>query len=200
MSKPKDIEILDKTTFYQCYFRVDRYRLRHELFAGGMSKPIMREVFERGHAVGLLPYDPVRDAVVLIEQFRVGAYAGGMEPWLTEIIAGIIEPDETPEDVARREALEEAGLTVSALWPICRYVGSPGGASETVRLFLGRVDSGSAGGIHGLNAEDEDIRVRAMPWSDAARLLEDGKIVNALGLVALQWLALHRDDVRARWR
>jgi ADP-ribose pyrophosphatase len=200
VKKPKDVEILEKAEVYRGYFRIDRYRLKHGLFAGGMSKPVSREVFERGHAVGLLPYDPVRDAVVLIEQFRAGAYAAGMEPWLTEIVAGIIEPGETPEDVAKREALEEAGLTVAELWPVIRYIASPGGASETCRVFVGRVDAGGAHGIHGLNSEDEDIRVRVYPWAKAARLLEDGRIVNALGLVALQWFALHRDEVRARWR
>ena len=199
MSKPNAVEIVEKKAVYQGYFRIDRYTLRHGLFAGGMSGTVTREVFERGHAVGLLPYDPVRDAVVLIEQFRIGAYAAGMEPWLTEIVAGIIENGETPEDVARRETLEEAGLTISDLLPMCRYVVSPGGTSESVRVFLGRVDSSHAGGIHGLNSEDEDIRVTAMPWTDAKRLLDDGKITNALGLIALQWLALNREEVRRQW-
>lgn len=203
MNKPKDkpenIEILERKTVYQGYFRINRYRLKHELFAGGMSAPITREVFERGHAVGVLLYDPKRDEVVLIEQFRIGAYVAGMEPWLIEIVAGIIEEGETPEDVARREALEEAGLIVTELMPICRYIGSPGGASESVRIFLGRVDAIDAGGIHGLNSEDEDIRVQAMPWREAKQLLDDGKITNALGIVALQWLALHHDEVRHRW-
>jgi ADP-ribose pyrophosphatase len=200
MDKPKNIQILEKIPVYEGYFRIDRYRLRHELFAGGMSAPISREVFERGHAVGVLPYDPVRDVVVLIEQFRVGAYAAGFEPWLIEIVAGIIEDGETPEDVAKREALEEAGLTISELLPMRTYMVSPGGASESVHVFLGRVDSSTAGGIHGLNSEDEDIRVKAVPWAEARRLLDDGKICNALGLIALQWLALHRDDVHRLWK
>jgi len=198
-AKPSAVEIIEKTTVYDGYFRMNRYVLRHGLFAGGMSAPIKREVFERGHAVGVLPYDPVRDQVVLIEQFRIGAYVAGFAPWLTEIVAGIIEDGETPADVAKRETLEEAGLTVSELLPMCRYVGSPGGASESVEVFLGRVDAAHAGGIHGLDNEDEDIRVQAMPWAEARALLDHGKITNALGLVALQWLALHRDDVRRRW-
>ena len=199
-ANPLAVDIIEKTAVYNGYFRINRYRLRHGLFAGGMSAPIQREVFERGHAVGVLPYDPVRDEVVLIEQFRIGAFVAGFTPWLTEIVAGIIEDGETPEDVAKRETLEEAGLTVSDLLPMCRYVVSPGGASESVHVFLGRVDAGHAGGIHGLNSEDEDIRVEALPWTEARALLDHGKITNALGLVALQWLALHRDDVRARWR
>jgi ADP-ribose pyrophosphatase len=198
-SKPSAVEIVEKTAVYNGYFRINRYVLRHALFAGGMSAPIQREVFERGHAVGVLPYDPVRDEVVLIEQFRIGAYVAAFAPWLTEIVAGIIEDGETPEDVAKRETLEEAGLTVTELLPMCRYVVSPGGASESVHVFLGRVDAARAGGIHGLDNEDEDIRVQAMPWSEARALLDRGKITNALGLVALQWLALNRDDVRRRW-
>lgn len=199
MSKPTTVDIIEKAPVYQGYFRINRYTLRHALFAGGMSGTLTREVFERGHAVGLLPYDPVRDEVVLIEQFRIGAYVAEIEPWLIEIVAGIIEDGETPEDVARRETLEEAGLTISELLPMCRYVVSPGGSSESVRVFLGRIDSSHAGGIHGLNSEDEDIRVTALPWADARRLLDDGKITNALGLIALQWFALHREEVRRRW-
>jgi ADP-ribose pyrophosphatase len=200
MGKPSAVEIVGKEAVYSGYFRIDRYTLRHGLFAGGMSGTITREVFERGHAVGLLPYDPVHDAVVLIEQFRIGAYVAGMEPWLVEIVAGIIEHGEAPEDVARRETFEEAGLTISELLPICTYAVSPGGTSESVRTFIGRVDSAAAGGIHGLNSEDEDIRVTAMPWTDARRLLDDGRITNALSIIALQWFALHRDEVRRRWR
>jgi ADP-ribose pyrophosphatase len=196
---PSAVDIIEQATVYNGYFRINRYILRHGLFAGGMSAPIKREVFERGHAVGVLPYDPVRDQVVLIEQFRIGAYVAGFAPWMTEIVAGIIEDGETPGDVAKRETLEEAGLTVTELLPMCRYVGSPGGASESVHVFLGRVDAATAGGIHGLNSEDEDIRVEALPWIEARALLDHGKITNALGIVALQWLALHRDDVRRRW-
>jgi ADP-ribose pyrophosphatase len=200
MNTPTAVDILDKKSVYEGYFRIDRYRLRHELFRGGMSKPLEREVFERGHAVGLLPYDPARDMVVMIEQFRVGAYAAGFNPWMIEIVAGIVEEGETPEDVARRESREEANLTLTDLWPICHYIASPGGASETCRLFLGRIDASNAGGIHGLDHEDEDIRVDPMPFAQARKLLDDGKLTNALSIIALQWLALHRDEVRAKWR
>jgi ADP-ribose pyrophosphatase len=199
-TKPTAVDIIEKRVAYQGYFRIDRYRLRHELFGGGMSKPLEREVFERGHAVGLLPYDPQRDVVVLIEQFRVGAYAAGFDPWMLEIVAGIVEDGETPEDVARRESREEADLALTDLIPMCHYIASPGGASETCRLFLGRVDSSGVGGIHGLDHEDEDIRVESMPFAEARRLLDAGRLTNALSIIALQWLALHRDEVRAKWR
>jgi ADP-ribose pyrophosphatase len=198
VSKHK-IDILDKACVYDGYFRIDRYRFRHSLHEGGMGNEIVREVFERGHAVGILPFDPVRDEVVMIEQFRIGAFAAGAEPWLTEIVAGIIEPGESAEQVARREITEEAGIEAGELWPLVRYLASPGGASETVELFLGRVDSRGAGGIHGLDHEEEDIRVFPLPYAEAAALVEEGKIGNAMTLIALQWLMLHHDDVMGAW-
>jgi len=195
----KDIEILDKSEQYKGYFRINRYRLRHRLYAGGWSGELQRELFERGHAVGVLPYDPAADSVVLIEQFRIGALVAGMGPWLTEVVAGIIEEGEAPEEVARRETREEAGIEVMDLMPICRYLVSPGGSSESVVLFCGRVDSRGAGGIHGLAAEHEDIKVDVVPYAEAMRRLEEGDFTNAISIIALQWLALHRGRVRAAW-
>lgn len=195
-----DVEIIDKTQRYKGFFEIVSYRFRHRLFAGGWSAELRREVFERGHAVGVLPYDPVADAVVLIEQFRIGALVAGMPAWQTEVVAGIIEEGEEIEDVARRETVEEAGATVGELIPICRYLVSPGGASESVQLFCGRVDSRGVGGIHGLADEHEDIRVEAQSVEVALAALEAGRIGNAVTIIALQWLALNREKLRARWR
>lgn len=194
------VEILEKAELYRGYARVYRYRFRHRLFAGGWSEDIGREVFERGHAVAVLPYDPDADAVVLIEQFRIGAWAAGFAPWQIEIVAGIVEEGEGVEEVARREAEEEAGAAIGALIPICRYLASPGVASESVDLFCGRVDSRGLGGIHGLAEENEDIRVEAVPWATTLAQLEGGSITNAVSIIALQWLALNRDKVRRAWR
>jgi ADP-ribose pyrophosphatase len=196
---PDDVEIIDKSRRYKGFFEIVSYRFRHRLFAGGWSAELHREVFERGHAVGVLPYDPAADAVVLIEQFRIGALVTGMAPWQTEIVAGIIEEGEKIEDVARRETMEEAGAAVGELIPICRYMVSPGGASESVQLYCGRVDSRGLGGIHGLADEHEDIRVDVPSVEDALAALEAGKIGNAVTIIALQWLALNRDKVRAAW-
>ena len=195
----RKIEILEKTVVFEGYFRIDRYRLRHTLHGGGMSRDILREVFERGHAISVLPFDPIRDEVVLIEQFRIGAYAAGQDPWLTEIVAGIIETGETAEDVARREVREETGLEVTDLWPMAHYLVSPGGASEQVTLFLGRIDSECAGGIHGLDHEEENIRVFPLPYPQAAELLDSGMVGNAMTLIALQWLRLKHDKVVMKW-
>jgi ADP-ribose pyrophosphatase len=195
-----DFEIIEKATAYQGYFRIDRYRFRHRLFAGGWSGEIKREVFERGHAVGVLGYDPERDAVVLIEQFRIGAVAAGVAAWQSEVIAGIVDEGETPETVAHREAQEEAGCTIRDLVPICRYLVSPGGSSETVQLYCGRIDSAGIGGIHGLPEEHEDIRVEVVPFAEARDRLLAGRFGNAPAIIALQWLILNRDTLRACWR
>lgn len=194
-----DVRVLACDTVFQGYFRVDRYRLKHRRHDGGWTEELTREVFERGHAVGVLPYDPLRDEVVLIEQFRVGAHAAGWMPWQLEVVAGIIDKGETAEEVARRESLEEAGLTLLELAPISDFLVSQGAVSETVRLFCGRVDATGAGGIHGLEHEGEDIKVVVVPFAELPALLAENKVTNATGLVALQWLLLNRDALRGHW-
>lgn len=199
MPDHRDVDVVEKTTPFKGYFQIDRYRLRHRKHDGGWTRDIVREVFERGHAVGVLPYDPALDSVLLIEQFRVGAYAAGMEAWQIEVVAGIIDAGETPEQVAVREAREEADCALTDLAFICKYLVSPGGATETCALFCGRADLSAAGGHHGLHEEDEDIRAFVVPVEEALRLLGDGKISNAVTIIALQWRALHREDLRRRW-
>nr|VFK66746.1 MAG: ADP-ribose pyrophosphatase [Candidatus Kentron sp. UNK]VFK72198.1 MAG: ADP-ribose pyrophosphatase [Candidatus Kentron sp. UNK] len=192
-------EIIDKTTCYQGFFRLERYRLRHNLFAGGQSAILTRECLERGHAAAVLLFDPALDSLIMIEQFRVGAMEAPNGPWLLEFVAGIMEEGESPEAVVRREAVEEAGCEIQELVPALRFLLSPGGCSEEIHLFCARVDARSAGGIHGLVHEGEDIRVRVVAVSKALRLLEKGKITNATAIIALQWFALHRDSLLARW-
>ena len=195
----EDVELLGRDVVYDGYFRLDRYRLRHRQFAGGLGPVLTREILERGRVAAVLPVDPVRDRVVLIEQFRPGAWAADRDPWLVECVAGVIEPGETPEELARREALEEAGCVVTDLVPIATFLTSPGATTETVRLFCGRVDSAGVGGLHGLAGEGEDIRVAAMPVEDAVALLDEGRIVNAKTIIALQWIARHYDSLKTRW-
>lgn len=201
MSEPV-LEILDRETAYRGFFRVDRYRLRHRLYAGGWSPALSREVMDRGRAAGVLLYDPGRDAVVLIEQFRLAAHLAGFAARQLEIVAGIVDRDgESELDVARREAREEAGLSVAGeLVPIHRFLTSPGGTTETVALFCGRVDAGDAGGIHGLAAEHEDIKVVVKSYDEVRRMLRAGRIDNAFTLIALYWLAANRMRLRRLWR
>jgi len=193
------VEVIDKRTVFEGHYRIERYHLRHTLHAGGMSETLSRELFERGQVAAVLPVDPVRDEVILIEQFRIGPYAVGWDPWLLEGVAGIIEDEESPEDVARRETLEEAGCEIIDLVPVMRYISSPGACSETVALYCGRVDTSAAGGVHGLADEGEDIKVMVYPVAKAIGLLDSGRIVNAKTIIALQWLALNYTDLKRRW-
>lgn len=196
---PQRVEVETREVCHDGVFRLERYRLRHALFRGGMSAPLTRELFERGHAVAVLPYDPRADAVVLIEQFRVGALQRFGGPWLIEIVAGMIDGQEAPESVARREALEEAGLRLGRLESICRFYVSPGGTSESIQLFCGEVDAAVAGGVHGLAEEGEDIRVFGEPADAALARLDRGEIDSASPVIALQWLALNRARLRREW-
>jgi len=199
MNAQDDVQVIDRAACFSGFYKLDRLRLRHRQFAGEMGPELSRELFVRHDAVCVLPYDPQRDCVVLIEQFRIGALDKSTNPWLLELVAGLIDKDEVPEEVARREALEEANLPLSALWPITQYYPSPGGSDERVHLFVGRCDSAGAGGVHGLAEEGEDIRVHVWPLEDALDAVKDGRIDNAASIIALQWLALNRVEVRGLW-
>jgi ADP-ribose pyrophosphatase len=203
MVKPlsnETVELVRSEVAFQGYFKVVRYFFRHGLHQGGLSGIISREVFERGQAGGVLPYDPARDEVVLIRQFRAGAYAAGHHPFTWEIVAGIIEDGEDAENMVRREAVEEAGLTVAELWPMHSVMLTPGACSESCQVFLGRADTTNAGGIFGLESEGENILVKVLSFADAYAMAERNEIDNAVTVIALQWLALHRGEVRERWR
>jgi len=195
------IEIIEKNIAYQGFFRLEKFRLRHSLFEGGMSNVMSRELFERGHAVAVLPYDPIRDEVVLLEQFRVGAINDPDGAWLTEIVAGMIDEDETAEEVAKREAVEEAGCDITEFAHICNYYVSPGGTSETIALYCGKVDSSKVvEGIYGLDEENEDIRVFKSTYQQLVACLESGKINSAAPIIAIQWLMMNRDKIRKIWK
>ena len=205
--KTKDVDVIERTTEFQGYFRLDHYSLKHRLFEGGWSGEMSREIFDRGHAVAVLPYDPDLDRVVLIEQFRPGAYASlasgwfdeDASPWLIECVAGIIEEGETPEAVARREIIEETGLEISQIIATNHYLVSPGGTSESVFSFCGRVDASNAEGVYGISEEHENIRVFNVPVADAFQLLDQGRIINAMTIIALQWLRANLERVKNEW-
>lgn len=209
MSKPtmpavtfakKDVEIIARETLYSGFFSLELYRFRHRLFNGEMSGEVRREIFERGHASVLLPFDPVRDEVVLIEQIRIAAFDTSDSPWLLELVAGMIEEGETVEDVARREAVEEAGIIVGRTKPVLSYLASPGGTSERLSILVGEVDATTAEGIHGLVDENEDIRVHVVSREQAYQWVEEGKIDNAASVIALQWLQLHYEGLQKEWK
>ncbi|WP_194439421.1 ADP-ribose diphosphatase [Vibrio fluminensis] len=195
----EDVEIISKETVFQGYFKMVQYRFKHRLFAGGWSEVIDREMFERGHAAALLPYDPVTDQVVLVEQIRVGALEHS-QPWQLEIVAGIIDSEESVEEVARREAMEEAGIEVNRLTKVTSYYPSSGGCSERLDVFVGEVDASTAHGIHGLDYEGEDIRVQVVSRAQAYQWVESGRFENGASIIALQWLELNHQRLRVQWQ
>ncbi|MBN2906012.1 MAG: NUDIX domain-containing protein [Rhodobacteraceae bacterium] len=196
---PGDIEETGRTQPYANFFAVEEYDFRHRRFDGSMSAPMNRTAFLSGDAATVLPYDPRRDHVLLIEQFRVGPYArGDSECWSLEVIAGLVDPGERPQETARREALEEAGLTIEALYPIHGYYPSPGAKAEFIYSYLGLADlPDSAAGLGGLAAEGEDIRAHVVTFDRAMALLDSGEIQNAPVILSLMWLARHRERLRA---
>ena len=199
MSK-KQFTIIKETTPYQGFFNLKKFELKHTLYNGGWSETITRELFHRGNCVAVLLYDPNRDEVVILEQFRVGAMQMPEQAWLLEIVAGAIEDGETAEEVAYRESEEEAGCKIQQLIKINDFFTSPGGTSELLTLFCGKVDTTNVGGIHGLDHENEDIFVTTLKFDDVYQLLLDGKILSAIPIIAIQWLYINRDDLRLQWQ
>lgn len=192
----QDVQVLNRKPGFQGFYRLDVLSLRHRLFAGGWGPELRRELFVRPDAVCVLPYDPWLDTVVLVEQMRVGALDKRSSPWMLELVAGLFDADESPEQVAHREADEEAGLQLLELTPIIRYFPSPGGSNEHVHLYCATVDSRGVGGVHGLPEEGEDIRVQVLSREAALQALERGEIDNAASIIALQWLQLHGQRLR----
>ncbi len=194
----RDVEIISKESVFEGFFKMVKYRFKHKLFAGGWSDVVEREMFERGHAAAMLPYDPKTDQVVIIEQIRIGALEHE-HPWQLEIVAGMINRDESAEEVIRREAEEEAGITVGRVASVTSYYPSSGGCSEKLDVFVGEVDASKAHGIHGLDYEDEDIRVHVLSREQAYQWVKDGIFENGASIIALQWLQLNHQELRSQW-
>jgi ADP-ribose pyrophosphatase len=190
---------IKKNIRYKGFFKLTEVELQHDLFAGGKTPVLVREIIDRGHAVAVLPYDPVRDEVVLIEQFRIGAGEDSEGPWLIEVIAGYQEPGESAEEVVHREALEEAGCLLSDVELMYSCYSSPGGSNERVSLFFARTDSSNIGGIHGLDEEGEDIRVHVLSSQQAFDWLDNGRIDSAMPIISMQWFRINRERIRQRW-
>ncbi|MGJ8525033.1 ADP-ribose pyrophosphatase [Halomonadaceae bacterium LMG 33818] len=197
---PADVKIEAVEPVYQGFFTFEKITYQHKRFDGKWSQNVVREVQLHQDAVGVLLYDPDRDNVVLVEQIRAGVVArqDQSSPWLLEVVAGLIDTDETPEEVARREAMEEAGCEIRELFPLYSYYPSPGSYTERVHLFCGLLDSTNVGGVHGLEEEQEDIRVHVIPFPQAQKLLQDGKMDNGMIMIAMLWLIQERASLRAR--
>lgn len=201
--KQCDYTIHQRETKYDGFFNVDEIHLSHKLYQGSESEVISREIFVRGDAVVLLPYDPVKDLIVFNEQFRAGAMnssivKNGDSPWLLEFVAGMFGENESPIEVAIREAKEEANLTIEEkdIQKVMKYFSSPGGTSEVIHLYVAKVDSDKAGGIYGLPEEGEDILTHVISRIDAMELLAHGKISNAATIIGLQWLQMNYQQLQ----
>ena len=198
----EDMEIVAEKTLYKGFFTLKQIQFKHKLFAGGESEIVTRELLIKGAASAVIAYDPKADSVVLVEQVRIGAayHPEPMRsPWLLELIAGMVEKDEKPEEVALRESKEEAGITVKNLTHCLSVWDSPGGTVERLHLFVGKVDSSQAKGIHGLADENEDIRVHVVKREQAYQWMCEGKIDNGIAVIGLQWLQLNYAKLQKRW-
>lgn len=197
----KDIFNLTKRTLYKGFFSLLEYRFQYRKFDGSVSEMVTREILERGHAVVLLAYDDKRDEVVLIEQIRIAAIDTQDSPWMLELIAGMMDHEnESTEEVAKREAMEEAGIVIGKCKPIISYLASPGGLTEQLHILVGQVDSSTAKGVHGLAEENEDIKVHVFSREQAYKWVEEGVINNAASIIALQWLQLNHLTLKNEWK
>ena len=196
----EDVAIETRATPYAKFFSVEDWRLGWRQFDGRMGAPADRAVFVMADAVTVLPYDPIRDRVLLIEQFRAGPLArGDAAAWQLEAVAGRIDPGETPEQAARREALEEAGLTLDALIPVADYYPSPGAITEYLYSFVALTDlPDGVAGVFGVEEEAEDIRGHLIPFAHMMDLVATGEIANAPLILTALWLQRERPRLRAR--
>ena len=196
----KDVSVKPVKNLYKGFFQVDLYQFEHALFAGGTSNVISREILERGDAIAVLPYDPVSDTVLLIEQIRIGAIKSKHSPWLLECIAGMTDGSTDYESVVKKEAFEEAGLELNELEFMLSYLSSPGGTTERLHLYLARADlSQVKTGVYGLESEGEDIKTHVLSIDDALTRLNNGEMDNAATVICMQWLALNRDKMAKKW-
>ena len=196
-----DVEIVERRQAYTRFFAIEEHLLRHRRFDGGVSDTLERAVFTSGDAVVVLPYDPRRDSVLLIEQFRAGPWARrDPRPWRLETVAGRCDRSEPPEATARREAREEAGLELGRIERIADFYPSPAIMSEFITAFVAEADLGAAGGVFGLPEEHEDIRAQVVPLAAALAAVETGEIDTAPLMLALLWLRINADRLREAWR
>lgn len=200
-----DVHVVGKRTPYSNFYTIQEYDLRHRQFSGEMSDQMERAVFVGYDAAIVLPYDPALDCVLLVEQLRVGAYArGALQPWLLEPVAGHVDVGETPEQAAMREAVEEAGVHLTKLIPICHAFPSPGDSTEFFHIYLGLCDLREAGGtVSGVEVENEDIHSHILSFDELMQFVDAGGAKGGAGgsnvlplIAAAYWLARNRDSLR----
>lgn len=187
----KDMDITREEVVWNGFFKMYELQLKHKKFDGNWTPVLKRELFHRGTAAAAVIYDPKMHTVGLIEQFRVGALDSELSPWCLEVVAGVVEPDESIDALIQRELEEEAGIKEAILIPITTYYSSPGGCNEKIHLYCALADLNNAEGNFGLDEEHEDIYFHVFPADDVFRDMLRGRTNNAATLIGLQWLQLN---------
>ena len=183
-------KILNKINLYSGFYSLNKYEFIHQKHDGEWTDKIQREVFSGAHVSTLLPYDPIKKEIVLIQQFRAGVISRYDDDYLYEIVAGIIEEGENAEETAKRECLEETGCEVKKITPIQGYFPAPGSSESYYELFLGEIISFDGVRIKGLESENENILVKSFKINEVKEMLKNNQITNGLTLIALQWFFL----------
>ena len=183
-------KILNKKNLYSGFFNLNKYEFVHKKHDGNWTNTVEREVFSGAEVSGLLPYDPIKNEIILLQQFRAGALSRYDKDYLYEIVAGIINKNEKAEETAKRECIEETGCKVKKITPILSYFPAPGSSESYYHLYLGEINSFDGKRIMGLEDENEDILVKSFKIDEVRQLLKEKKIMNGLTLIALQWFFL----------
>ncbi len=188
----QDVEVTSRETLFKGFLQVEKVSLRHRLFKNtGYTSVLQRELIHRPEAAGVLIYNDQQQRFALIEQFRVGALDDQQSPWQLEIIAGVLDGDESPETCIRRESLEESGCQLDQLQHLFSFYPSAGACSELFHLYAAQADLPEQGGIFGVANEGENIQLHLFDYADLSRLLTSGRLANAPVIMALQWLQQH---------
>ena len=186
-----NFKVTNKKNLYDGFFKMNEISLKYKKYDGSWSNEIKRELFGGAQVSAVLPYDPIKKEIVLIQQFRPGTISRNTNNYLKEIVAGIIDPGESPEIAAKRECLEETGYKIKKLTSIQGYYPAPGSSESFYHLFLGEVDSKNGKKIMGLDTENEDILVESFNINQVKKMMRNGELINGLSLIAIQWFFLN---------
>ena len=186
-----NFKVTNKKNLYDGFFKMNEVSLKYKKYDGSWSNEIKRELFSGAQVSAVLPYDPIKKEIVLIQQFRPGTISRNTNNYLKEIVAGIIDPGESPEIAAKRECLEETGYKIKNLTSIQGYYPAPGSSESFYHLFLGEVDSKNGKKIMGLDTENEDILVESFNINQVKKMMQNGELINGLSLIAIQWFFLN---------
>ena len=186
-----NFKVTNKKNLYDGFFKMNEVSLKYKKYDGSWSNEIKRELFGGAQVSAVLPYDPIKKEIVLIQQFRPGTISRNTNNYLKEIVAGIIDPGESPEIAAKRECLEETGYKIKKLTSIQGYYPAPGSSESFYHLFLGEVDSKNEKKIMGLDTENEDILVESFNINQVKKMMQNGELINGLSLIAIQWFFLN---------